>query len=88
MQFTRVMAVEWGARGVNVNAVGPTAILTKMNQELFEDPDYRDRVLSRIPAGRFAVPDDVAAAVLFLASPASDMINGHLLLVDGGWSAI
>ena len=87
-QLTKVMALEWAPRGVNVNAVSPTATLTRMNEEVLNRPEYRDLVLSRIPAGRWCEPDDVAGAVLFLASGASDMINGHLLLVDGGWSAI
>lgn len=87
-QLTKVMALEWAPRGVNVNAVGPTATLTRMNEELLSRPEYRDLVLSRIPAGRWCEPEDVAGAVLFLASGASDMVNGHLLLVDGGWSAI
>ena len=88
LQFTRVMALEWASRGVNVNAVGPTATVTPMNAALFDDDEYRGRVLSRIPAGRLATPDDVVGAVVFLASSASDMVNGHMLLVDGGWSAI
>jgi NAD(P)-dependent dehydrogenase (short-subunit alcohol dehydrogenase family) len=88
MQFTRVMALEWADRGLNVNAIGPTAVRTQMNAELFEDEVYRNKVLSRIPAGRWCEPEDVVGAVVYLASPASDMVNGHLLLVDGGWSAI
>lgn len=88
IQFTRVMAVEWAELGVNVNAIGPTATETKMNADLFRDETWRAAVLPRIPAGRFAEPRDVAGAVLYLASSASDMVNGHLLLVDGGWSAI
>ncbi len=87
-QFTRVMAIEWSSKGVNVNAIGPTATLTKMNEELFSDEAYRQKVISRIPAGRYAEPRDVAGAVVYLASPASDMVHGHLLLVDGGWSVI
>ena len=87
-QFTRVMAIEWSSRGVNVNAIGPTATLTKMNEELFSDEAYRQKVISRIPAGRYAEPKDVAGAVVYLASPASDMVHGHLLLVDGAWSVI
>lgn len=88
LQATRVMAIEWAGQGLNVNAVGPTATLTKMNEHLLSGGSYRDGVLSRIPAGRWATPQDTANAVLFLAAPASDMVNGHLLLVDGGWSAI
>jgi len=88
VQLTKVMALEWAPCGVNVNAVGPTATLTRMNEEVLSRPEYRDLVLNRIPAGRWCEPDDVAGAVLFLASGASNMVNGHLLLVDGGWSAI
>lgn len=87
-QITRVMAIEWASSGVNVNAVGPTATMTQMNEELFRDPAWQDKVLARIPAGRYAQPEDVASAVLYLASPASDMVHGHMLMVDGGWSAI
>jgi NAD(P)-dependent dehydrogenase (short-subunit alcohol dehydrogenase family) len=87
-QLTRVMAIEWSSKGVNVNAIGPTATLTKMNEELFSNEQWRDLVMSRIPAGRYAEPSDVAGAVLYLASPASDMVHGHLLLVDGAWSVI
>jgi NAD(P)-dependent dehydrogenase (short-subunit alcohol dehydrogenase family) len=88
MQYTKVMALEWAERGINVNAIGPTAVRTQMNAELFKDEAYRNKVLSRIPAGRWCEPEDVVGAVVYLASPASDMVNGHLLLVDGGWSAI
>ena len=87
-QVTRVMAIEWASRGVNVNAVGPTATMTKMNEELFRDAAWQAKVVSRIPAGRYAKPEDVAGAVLYLASPASDMVHGHMLMVDGGWSVI
>ena len=87
-QVTRVMAIEWSSKGVNVNAVGPTATLTKMNEKLFEDAAYRERVIARIPAGRYAEPEDIAGAVLYLASPASDMVHGHMLMVDGAWSVI
>jgi NAD(P)-dependent dehydrogenase (short-subunit alcohol dehydrogenase family) len=59
-----------------------------MNEALFQDPEWVANVLPRIPAGRFATPGDVAGAVVFLASPAGAMVNGHVLLVDGGWTAI
>jgi 2-deoxy-D-gluconate 3-dehydrogenase len=87
-QVTRVMAIEWSSKGVNVNAVGPTATLTKMNEVLFSDEAWREKVISRIPAGRYAEPKDVAGAVVFLAGPASDMVHGHMLMVDGAWSVI
>jgi NAD(P)-dependent dehydrogenase (short-subunit alcohol dehydrogenase family) len=88
LQLTRVMAVEWAPLGVNVNAVGPTAIETPMNEELFNDPDWRRQALEKIPAGRFCEPDDVVGAVVFLASPASDMIHGQLILIDGGLTVV
>jgi NAD(P)-dependent dehydrogenase (short-subunit alcohol dehydrogenase family) len=88
LQLTRVMAAEWAPLGVNVNAVGPTAIETPMNERLFTDPDWRRRALEKIPAGRFCEPDDVVGPVVFLASPASDMIHGQLLLIDGGLTVV
>lgn len=88
IQLTKVMALEWGIQGVNVNAIGPTATRTQLNAELLEGTDYGREVLRRIPIGRWAEPQDVAGAVVFLASPASDMVNGHVLLVDGGWTVI
>jgi NAD(P)-dependent dehydrogenase (short-subunit alcohol dehydrogenase family) len=88
VQLTKVLALEWVGRGVNVNAVAPTAIRTVMNEALFRDPDWVAEVLPRIPAGRFATARDVAGAVVYLASPAAAMVNGTVLLVDGGWTAI
>jgi NAD(P)-dependent dehydrogenase (short-subunit alcohol dehydrogenase family) len=88
LQLTRVMAAEWASRGVNVNAVGPTAIDTPMNELLFADPQWRERALAKIPAGRFCEPDDVVGAVVFLAGPASDMIHGQLILIDGGFTIV
>jgi 2-dehydro-3-deoxy-D-gluconate 5-dehydrogenase len=88
LQLTRVMAIEWAPKGVHVNAIGPTSTNTPMNDELFADQDWRERTLAKIPAGRFAEPADVVGSVIFLASAASDMVNGHLLLIDGGWTAL
>jgi 2-deoxy-D-gluconate 3-dehydrogenase len=87
-QMTKVLALEWVSEGVTVNAVAPTAIRTALNETLFDDPEWVAKVLPRIPAGRFATPQDVVGAVVFLASPAAAMVNGHVLLVDGGWTAI
>ena len=87
LQFTRAMAIEFAPLNVQVNAVGPTATWTVMNEPLFSDPAWREWCLAKIPAGRFAMPADVAGAIVFLASPAADMITGQLLLIDGGWTA-
>jgi NAD(P)-dependent dehydrogenase (short-subunit alcohol dehydrogenase family) len=86
-QLTRTMAVEWGPHGVQANAVCPTVVLTEMGRSIWDDParaaDRRAKE-QRIPAHHFGAPDDVAGAVTFLASPASDYVNGVALPVDGG----
>ncbi|WP_134683657.1 SDR family NAD(P)-dependent oxidoreductase [Brevibacillus migulae] len=86
-QLTKVLALEWSARGVNVNAVGPTFTYTPGTAERLDNPEYLQGVLNRIPSERVASIKDVAGAVIYLASPAGDMVNGTILLVDGGWTA-
>ncbi|MFC4102112.1 SDR family NAD(P)-dependent oxidoreductase [Paenibacillus xanthanilyticus] len=86
-QLTKVLALEWSAKGVNVNAVGPTFTYTPGNAERLDDPTYLEGVLARIPNRRLADIRDVAGAVIYLASPASDMVTGVTLMVDGGWTA-
>jgi len=86
-QLTKVLALEWSGKGVCVNAVGPTFIYTPGTAERLDTPDFREKVLARIPAGRIGTIGDVAGAVVYLASPASDLVTGTLLLVDGGWTA-
>ena len=71
-----------------MNAVGPTFILTPLTQSTFDNEALREDLLSRIPLGRVGKPEDVVGAVVFLASPAADLITGHTLLVDGGWTAL
>ena len=85
--LTKVLALEWSARGINVNAVAPTFIYTPGTAERLDQPDYLASVLERIPAGRVGTITDVAGAVVYLASPAADMVTGHVLVVDGGWTA-
>ena len=88
VNLTRVLALEWAPFKINVNAVGPTFILTSLTQSTFDDPVLREDLLRRIPLGRVGQPEDVVGAVVFLASPAADLVTGHTLLVDGGWTAV
>jgi len=86
-QLTRVLALEWSARGVTVNAVAPTFIYTEGTKDRLDRPAYLKSVVDRIPAGRVGTIDDVAGAVIYLASPASALVTGVVLPVDGGWTA-
>ncbi|NIM05311.1 MAG: SDR family oxidoreductase, partial [Armatimonadetes bacterium] len=85
--LTKVLAVEWGPHNIKVNAVAPTVILTPMAEKAWADERKRQAMLAKIPLGRFGRPVDVSGAVLFLASPASDLITGEVLTVDGGYTA-
>lgn len=85
--LTRAMAVELAPCGVRVNSVAPTFIDTPLTRPFFEDPTFRDFVMGMIPAGRLGTLDEVAAAVVYLASPASAIVTGTSLRVDGGWTA-
>ena len=85
--LTKVLAIELAEHGVTVNAVAPTFIATELTRATLEDPAWRERILSRIPLGRVGEVEDVAAATVYLASPAAAMVTGHTLLVDGGWTA-
>ncbi len=88
VNLTRVLAIEWAKYHINVNAVGPTFIDTPLTKPMFEDAAFKADVLSRIPLGRIGKPEDIAGAVVYLASPAADLVTGHTLLVDGGWTAL
>lgn len=88
VNLTRVLAIEWAPFGINVNAIGPTFILTALTQSSFDDPDIRQDLLARIPLGRVGMPGDVTGAAVFLASDAAGLITGQTLYVDGGWTAI
>lgn len=85
--LTKALANEWAGRGVQVNAIAPGYIETNNTQALREDGERSASILSRIPAGRWGTPDDLVGAAIFLASPAADYVNGHVLVVDGGWMA-
>jgi 2-dehydro-3-deoxy-D-gluconate 5-dehydrogenase len=83
--LTKALSNEWASRGVNVNAIAPGYIATDNTQALYDDPGRHRSILERIPAGRWGEPSDLAGATVFLASPASDYVNGIVLPVDGGW---
>jgi 2-dehydro-3-deoxy-D-gluconate 5-dehydrogenase len=83
--LTKALANEWAARGVNVNAIAPGYIATDNTRALRDDPDRDRAILARIPAGRWGRADDLGGATVFLASAASNYVNGIVLPVDGGW---
>lgn len=85
--ITRLLANEWAARGINVNAIAPGYVETANTQALRDDPERHGDILKRIPAGRWAQPSDIGGAAVFLASSASDYVHGVILPVDGGWLA-
>ncbi|SDM16633.1 2-deoxy-D-gluconate 3-dehydrogenase [Franzmannia pantelleriensis] len=83
--LTRLMANEWATKGINVNAIAPGYMATNNTEALRNDPERSREILGRIPAGRWGSPEDLVGATVFLASRASDYVNGHTLAVDGGW---
>jgi 2-deoxy-D-gluconate 3-dehydrogenase len=84
-QLTKALANEWAPKGINVNAIAPGYMDTDNTSALRADPVRSRQILDRIPGGRWGLPDDLAGAVVFLASPASAYVHGHVLAVDGGW---
>jgi NAD(P)-dependent dehydrogenase (short-subunit alcohol dehydrogenase family) len=85
--LVRALAVEWAPLGIAVNAVAPTFIDTPLTRPMFEDEAFRADVLRRLPIGRIGTPSDVVGAVVFLASAQAALVTGHILAVDGGWTA-
>lgn len=85
--LTKLLANEWAGKGINVNAIAPGYIATNNTAALQSDETRNRQILERIPAGRWGKPSDLNGAAVFLASSASDYVNGHLLAVDGGWLA-
>lgn len=86
-QLTKALANEWAGRNVQVNAIAPGYFSTENTSALRADPVRSQEILARIPAGRWGMPEDLAGAAVFLASPASNYVNGEVLVVDGGWMA-
>lgn len=85
--FTKAMAIEWGAKGIRVNTICPTFILTELTKPTFDDPDKRAWIESKIKLPRVGQVEDIMGACLFLASDASALVTGSSLLIDGGWTA-
>ena len=88
IQMTRMLAIEWADKNIRVNAVAPTTVMTESRQQLLADPVARKNALARIPSGRFATAEEIAAAVVYLASDGAASVTGHTLPVDGGLTAI
>lgn len=87
MGLTRLMANEWAKHNINVNAIAPGYMATNNTAQLRDDEERSQEILGRIPAGRWGVPDDMMGPVVFLASSASNYVQGYTLAVDGGWLA-
>ena len=85
MPPTRLLANEWAAKNINVNAIVPGYFATNNTDALRADEDRNRQILERIPAGRWGDPGDLGGAAVFLASQASDFVHGALIPVDGGW---
>jgi NAD(P)-dependent dehydrogenase (short-subunit alcohol dehydrogenase family) len=85
-QLTKVLALEWAKHNICVNAIAPTFLEGKWAEATLKEKKYRDYIFSKILLGRLAKPEDISGAVIYLASAASDMVTGHILLIDGGWT--
>ena len=88
IQMTRAWAVEWAKQGVTVNAIAPAYVRTSMNAATLDKEEKKREILGHVPLGRIATVDDLAGPIVFLASGASDYVNGHVLYVDGGWCTL
>jgi len=87
IQLARTLGVEWAKYGITVNAVAPTFVQTNLTRKRLQNPEFLNFVLRKIPIGKLATPEDVAAAVVYLASEEAKMVNCTVLSVDGGWTA-
>jgi len=87
IQMTRMLAIEWAEHDIRANAIAPATVLTPSRAALLSDPKARDAMLARLPTGRFVTPEEVAAAVVYLASDAAASVTGQVLAIDGGLTA-
>ena len=85
--LTKAMAVELAPKNIRVNSIAPTFLETPMTASFLADPEFRNWVMSRIPLGRIGQMEEIAGAIVFLASPAASLVTGTSLLIDGGWTA-
>ena len=85
--LTKCMATEWGKHNIQVNAIGPGYFITDLTKKLVADPEFDGWVKRNVPLGRWGNPSELVGTAIFLASEASDYINGHTVYVDGGWRA-
>src|SRR6185369_7306938 len=83
--LVKALANEWASKGINVNGIAPGYVVTNNTEALRHDPERSKSIMSRIPAGRWGEPEDFKGATVFLASSASDYVNGTIFIVDGGW---
>jgi len=86
-QLTKALANEWASSNIQVNAIAPGYFATDNTQQLQDDPERNASITARIPTGKWGQPEDLVGAAVFLSSKASDYVNGHIMLVDGGWMA-
>jgi len=87
VNLTKALAVEWARYGINVNAIAPSFVSSRLTRVILEEPKSREHILNHTPLRRIAEPTDLLGALIFLASPASDFVTGQVIVVDGGWSA-
>lgn len=86
-QLTKTLAIEWAKHNITINAIAPTFVEGPFTKPMFEDPEFKDYVLSNIPLGRIGQPEDISGAVVYLASASADLVTGTILAIDGGWTA-